>query len=127
MIVSVPHHDSTKRDWKVAANPIKFSLNPAPKATTPPKIGEHNEKYLGNSNKSNEYGNSDKIRSLRDAFGNFATGVTIITTTDTDGLPRGFTANSFTSVSLDPPLLLVCIAKTAHSAPNFQRCKAFCY
>ncbi len=49
MIVSVPHHDSTKRDWKVAANPIKFSLKPAPKAITPPKIGEHNEKYLSNS------------------------------------------------------------------------------
>ena len=125
MIVSVPHHDSTKRDWKVAANPIKFSLKPAPKAITPPKIGEHNEKYLSNSLNSNIYENPDKSRSLRDAFGNFATGVTIITTTDTDGSPRGFTANSFTSVSLEPPLLLVCIAKTAHSAPIFSDAKHF--
>ena len=45
-------------------------------------------------------------RDLRRAFGNFATGVTIVTTLDADGNPCGFTANSFTSVSIDPPLLL---------------------
>ncbi|MCP4334496.1 MAG: flavin reductase family protein [Gammaproteobacteria bacterium] len=43
-------------------------------------------------------------RDLRRAFGNFATGVTIVTTLDADGNPCGFTANSFTSVSIDPPL-----------------------
>jgi flavin reductase (DIM6/NTAB) family NADH-FMN oxidoreductase RutF len=57
---------------------------------------------------------------LRQAFGAFATGVTVITTRQPDGTPRGFTANSFTSVSLDPPLLLVCLAKTAHSAEVFS-------
>ena len=45
------------------------------------------------------------VRALRDAFGRFATGVTIVTTTGTDG-PVGFVANSFSSVSLDPPLVL---------------------
>ena len=44
---------------------------------------------------------------LRKAFGSFATGVTVIATREADGTPRGFTANSFSSVSLDPPLLLV--------------------
>jgi len=58
-------------------------------------------------------------RALRNAFGGFATGVTVVTTREADGTPRGFTANSFTSVSLDPPLLLVCIAKTAHSCDTF--------
>ena len=58
-------------------------------------------------------------RALRNAFGAFATGVTVVTTRQADGTPRGFTANSFTSVSLDPPLLLVCLAKTAHSADTF--------
>lgn len=58
-------------------------------------------------------------KALRNAFGAFATGVTVITTRQPDGTPRGFTANSFTSVSLDPPLLLVCLAKTAHSAEVF--------
>jgi flavin reductase (DIM6/NTAB) family NADH-FMN oxidoreductase RutF len=52
-------------------------------------------------------------RELRQVFGCFATGVTIVTTIDADGRPRGMTANSFTSVSLDPPLILVCIATKA--------------
>ena len=58
-------------------------------------------------------------RDLRRAFGNFATGVTIVTTLDKDGAPCGFTANSFTSVSIDPPLLLVSIAKSAHGCGIF--------
>src|SRR3954466_12083482 len=45
---------------------------------------------------------------LRRACGQFATGVTIVTVRDGDGL-RGMTANSFTSVSLEPPLVLVSI------------------
>ena len=64
-------------------------------------------------------------RAIRDAFGCFATGVTIVTTRQDDGTPRGFTANSFTSVSLDPPLLLVCIAKQAHSCPVFTSADHF--
>ncbi|MFN3576932.1 MAG: flavin reductase family protein [Tabrizicola sp.] len=64
-------------------------------------------------------------RALRNAFGAFATGVTVITTRQADGTPRGFTANSFTSVSLDPPLLLVCLARTAHSAEVFAKSPHF--
>lgn len=58
-------------------------------------------------------------RDLRNAFGTFATGVTIVTTVEPDGTPRGFTANSFTSVSLDPPLVLICIGKSAASLSVF--------
>ncbi|MDI6024951.1 flavin reductase family protein [Corticibacterium sp. UT-5YL-CI-8] len=54
-------------------------------------------------------------RVLRDAFGAFPTGVTVVTTRDHAGSPIGFTANSFTSVSLDPPMLLVCLAKTSRN------------
>jgi flavin reductase (DIM6/NTAB) family NADH-FMN oxidoreductase RutF len=61
---------------------------------------------------------------LRRAFGCFVTGVTIVTTLG-DGEPRGFTANSFTSVSLDPPLLLVCVAKSAGSYDIFRRAPSF--
>ncbi|MFM7335994.1 MAG: flavin reductase family protein [Tabrizicola sp.] len=64
-------------------------------------------------------------KTLRNAFGAFATGVTVVTTRQPDGTPRGFTANSFTSVSLDPPLLLVCLAKTAHSADTFANALHF--
>ena len=64
-------------------------------------------------------------KSLRTAFGSFMTGVTVVTTIEPGGEPRGFTANSFTSVSLDPPLLLICIAKTASSCPVFSRAPGF--
>lgn len=58
---------------------------------------------------------SSDARALRDAFGAFLTGVTVVTTINAAGQPIGFTANSFTSVSLDPPLLLVCLAKTSRN------------
>ncbi|MEM7207172.1 MAG: flavin reductase family protein [Pseudomonadota bacterium] len=47
---------------------------------------------------------------LRRALGAFMTGVTVVTTIDSQGAPTGFTANSFTSVSLDEPLVLFCLA-----------------
>jgi flavin reductase (DIM6/NTAB) family NADH-FMN oxidoreductase RutF len=62
---------------------------------------------------------------LRRAFGTFLTGVTVITTHDAEGRPRGMTANSFTSVSLDPPLLLVCVGKGASSYPAFDAADCF--
>jgi len=62
---------------------------------------------------------------LRRAFGTFVTGVTVITTRDADGTPRGMTANSFTSVSLDPALLLVCVGKSAHSYGAFNGADSF--
>lgn len=49
-------------------------------------------------------------RALRDALGEYATGVTVVTALDAGGGLCGLTANSFTSVSLEPPLVLVCIA-----------------
>ena len=54
-------------------------------------------------------------RVLRSALGNFVTGVSIVTATDDSGELCGLTANSFTSVSLDPPLILVCVSYAARS------------
>lgn len=51
-------------------------------------------------------------RAFRDALGRFATGVAVVTTDGPDG-PMGMTANSFTSVSLNPPLVLWCPAKAS--------------
>ncbi|MBN9222574.1 MAG: alpha/beta fold hydrolase [Mesorhizobium sp.] len=62
---------------------------------------------------------------FRRALGSFLTGVTIVTTIGPEGEPRGFTANSFTSVSLDPPLVLVCIAHKALGHPVFATAKSF--
>ncbi|MDB6061212.1 MAG: flavin reductase domain protein [Verrucomicrobiaceae bacterium] len=57
---------------------------------------------------------------LRNAFGTFITGVTIVTCRDPHGKPVGMTANSFSSVSLDPPLALWSIAKTATNFEAFH-------
>jgi flavin reductase (DIM6/NTAB) family NADH-FMN oxidoreductase RutF len=64
-------------------------------------------------------------RTLRDAFGSFATGVTIVTGRDPDGNRIGLTANSFTSVSLDPPLLLFCPANSASALPALRTTQRF--
>jgi len=59
-------------------------------------------------------------RALRNAFGAFATGVTLVTTVGPDGKPIAMTANSFSSVSLDPPLLLWCIDKASDRLAVFE-------
>lgn len=64
-------------------------------------------------------------RALRAAFGAFLTGVTVVTARRDDGVPVGFTANSYTSVSMDPPLLLVCPARRLSSYPVFETCEHF--
>ncbi|MBE1283666.1 MAG: flavin reductase [Rhodobacteraceae bacterium] len=64
-------------------------------------------------------------RDLRTAFGSFMTGVTVVTALDADGTPFGFTANSFSSVSLDPPLLLVCPGRFLSSFLVFEACSHF--
>lgn len=62
---------------------------------------------------------------LRQAFGRYMTGVTVVTTVGPDGTPVGFTANSFTSVSLDPPMLLVCPGRHLSSFDIFQNATHF--
>jgi flavin reductase (DIM6/NTAB) family NADH-FMN oxidoreductase RutF len=72
-----------------------------------------------------EYRTGSDPRTLRDALGCFATGVTVVTCLDGDGHPIGLTANSFTALSLDPPLLLVCVAKASASAVPLTRAATF--
>jgi flavin reductase (DIM6/NTAB) family NADH-FMN oxidoreductase RutF len=54
---------------------------------------------------------------FRKVLGHFASGVTVITTCDSEGRPTGLTASAFTSVSLDPPLVLVCVSHKSQSYP----------
>lgn len=61
---------------------------------------------------------------LRQVSGHFATGVTIVTASR-DGKPCGLTVNSFTSLSLDPPLVLVCVNRTARSYPCLEAAGQF--
>src|SRR3954447_469244 len=74
---------------------------------------------------SGEYRSGHDPRTLRDALGCFATGVTVVTCLNDAGEPAGITVNSFTSVSLDPPLLLVCLYKQAASALALTKASHF--
>ncbi|MFI2199618.1 flavin reductase family protein [Streptomyces sp. NPDC020192] len=62
---------------------------------------------------------------FRDAMARFPSGVVVVTARCEDGTPRGFTASSFCSVSLEPALVLVCLSDMADSAVAFARCEHF--
>ncbi|MEU6379378.1 flavin reductase family protein [Streptomyces sp. NPDC046909] len=64
---------------------------------------------------------------FRTVLGHFATGVVAITAVDPDtGQPTGLVANSFTSVSLDPPLVAFCVAHTSSSWPRIRAAGRYC-
>ena len=67
--------------------------------------------------------NSDEFKL---AMGRFPSGVTIVTTVDLDGKKCGFTASAFSSLSLDPPLILVCLANSADCSvdPLLKCCRS---
>jgi len=93
---------------------------------SPEKVTRHIAAFLeANSPASSRAPEVFDPAEFRQALGSFLTGVAIVTTIGPDGEPRGFTANSFTSVSLDPPLVLVCIGRKAFGHPVFSASKSF--
>lgn len=62
---------------------------------------------------------------FRAALSRFASGVTVVTTKDSNGHLHGITVSAFCSVSLEPPLILICIEKTAGSHHAFEQAGAF--
>jgi flavin reductase (DIM6/NTAB) family NADH-FMN oxidoreductase RutF len=66
-----------------------------------------------------------RLRRLRDAFGCFASGVTVVTMHDDKGIPTGITVNSFSSLSLDPPLLLFSVGCEQVSCRWLERADRF--
>ncbi|WP_413772473.1 flavin reductase family protein [Acinetobacter sp. ETR1] len=68
---------------------------------------------------------TENPREIRNLLGLFATGVTVITTRGRDGRKIGMTANSFSSLSLDPPLILWSLSKTAPSLLDFTEAEYF--
>jgi flavin reductase ActVB len=70
---------------------------------------------------------SDRLKGnvFKAAMSCFATGVTVVTTLDSDGQPVGFTANSFCSASFQPPLILICLDRMANGYPAFVQCSLF--
>lgn len=68
---------------------------------------------------------SSESRAIRTMLGSFLTGVTVVATRGAEGQLRAFTANSFTSVSLDPALVLVCLGKSSSSCNIFAEATSF--
>ena len=71
------------------------------------------------------FGEADAIEQYRSALGSFATGVTILCARDENGDPVGVTANSFSSVSLAPPLVVWSLSANAYSRPVFEAAEHF--
>lgn len=74
---------------------------------------------------SSEQSPAERSRALRDTLGQFATGVTVVTTLDASGKPVGMTVNSFNSVSLDPALILWSIDRGSLGYAAFTQCERF--
>lgn len=74
-----------------------------------------------------ERGGGDAVDrdSLRAALGSFATGIAVVTSVDDGGTPVGLTVNSFSSVSMTPPLVLFCLDRGAFSLPTFLQAEHF--
>jgi flavin reductase (DIM6/NTAB) family NADH-FMN oxidoreductase RutF len=64
-------------------------------------------------------------QTFRRALGRFATGVAVVTTRNTDGRPVGLTINSFSSVSLDPPLIAWSLRRESTRSSVFERCSHY--
>ncbi|MGC5344424.1 flavin reductase family protein [Streptomyces sp. DT24] len=64
------------------------------------------------------------VRNYRTVLGHFCTGVTVVTSIDRGG-PAGFTCQSFSALSLDPPLVLVCVRKESATWPGIRRSGRF--
>lgn len=99
------------------------SLSQANKYST--KLPEENAMNHPNESLGLSAIESSNPREIRNLLGQFATGVTVITTKGKDGRNIGMTANSFSSVSLDPPLILWSLSKTAPSMPDFMDAEYF--
>ena len=67
----------------------------------------------------------DNSKKFRECLGKFATGVTVVTCCDNEGRPCGITANSFSSVSLEPPLVLWNVAKVSNSLQAYLEAQHF--
>jgi len=88
---------------------LDYTIASNPRPTRPPKIAIAGPTcYIGTVIGADEF---------RRVLGHFATGITVVATRDGEGRPTGLTVSAFSSVSLDPPLVLVCVDQKAQSYP----------
>ena len=123
MLATVPNPDPNYKSWKVAANPLRFSAHEHGPLSAPPALGADNN-IIDTIPRSKEIP-SDTKQALQAVFSIYATGVAVVTALQSNNNPIGFTASSFASVSLNPPLLLVCIAKAAAGVDTFAQTDHF--
>ncbi len=80
---------------------------------------------MGSETKTVTEGGAHDVRKFRNALGWFTTGVAVVTTCEGGGTPIGITVNSFSSVSLDPPLVLWCLDKQSDTLVVFEKATHF--
>ena len=117
-----------------AASPVPEGMNPNARDTWPSE--ELIKSWLGNELDfelrlgehtpiPDDPESAARARRFRDVLGLFASGVTVVTTMS-EGEPVGMTCQSFSSVSLEPPLVMFSPAKTSRAWPRIQRAGYFC-
>ena len=123
MLAKVPNPNPGQKPWIVAANPLRFGAHPHQALSAPPALGADEnllEKLLPNKKIIPE-----TEQALISAFRSFSTGVAVVTTRQKNNSPMGITTHSLTTVSINPPLLLICISKASQSFETFLKADHF--
>ena len=123
MLATVPNPDPNCKSWTVAANPLRFSAHGHKPLSAPPRLGA-DKNILAELLRFQEIP-SDTRKALQTAVSSFAAGVTLVTALQPNDNLIGFSTSSFTPVSLNPPLLLVCIAKATAGFDTFVQTDHF--
>ena len=120
--------EETARSIQTSAEPQGFSLQGAANIIRERLSGAMSRLRSRSTTKAEDESRSEDMpdsQTFRQAWGKFATGVSVVTTVQEDGSVHGMTANGISSVSLDPPLVLVCVGHTAASYPLIREAKRF--
>ena len=120
--------EETARSIQTSAEPQGFSLQGAANIIRERLSGAMSRLRNRSTTKAEDESRSEDMpdsQTFRQAWGKFATGVSVVTTVQEDGSVHGMTANGISSVSLDPPLVLVCVGHTAASYPLIREAKRF--
>ena len=120
--------EETARSLQEHPEPQGFSLQGAANIIRARLSGAMSRLRSRSTNQAEDESRSEDMpdsQTFRQAWGKFATGVSVVTTVQEDGSVHGMTANGITSVSLDPPLVLVCVGHTAASYPLISEVRRF--
>ena len=123
MLAKVPNPNPGQKPWIVAANPLRFGAHPHQALSAPPALGA-DENLLAKLLPHKKI-IPETEQALITAFSSFSTDVAVVTTRQKNNSPIGITTHSLTTVSINPPLLLVCISKASQSFETFLKADHF--